>query len=244
MAHYPFNESVGATTAEDVVGNIDGTVQGTASFTAGGIQGNAVSLNRTGDGVVNMGNNFAFLTGDFTISYWVSTTTTEADSLALSKHSAGFTNGYLFPVGPTGGGGAAGKSNFTVSTAVANGVTSTTTVNDGAWHHIVGVYQAGGNLSIYVDGAPAEQINASAAMINSASSFYVGGVGEIGNPAVADGRYNGLVDDLQIYDNALSDGPIGFLFDHPGQSVPEPAAAGLLAAGAMAIRTRRRRTAR
>lgn len=239
VAHYAFNESSGATAAP-TVGVINGVLQGAASFVAGGISGNAVSLVRSGDGVVNMGNNFGFLTGDYSISYWVQTTATEADTLALSKHSAGSQNGYLFPVGTTGGGGAPGKVNFTASTMVASGVTSTTTVNDGAWHHIVGVYQAGGNISIFVDGAPAEQIGTSSPMISNVSSFLVGGTGQIGSPLVADGRYTGLIDDLQIYNHALSDSHVNFLFANPGATVPEPTATVLIGIAALAPLVRRR----
>ncbi len=240
IAHYRFDESSG-TNAATAVGSVNGTLQGSASFVSGGISGNAVSLVSSGDGVVNMGNNFGFLAGDYSISFWVNTTTTEADSLALSKHSAGFTNGYLFAIGPTGGGGAAGKANFTASTFVANGVTSTTTVNDGTWHHIVGVYQAGGNHLIYVDGAPAEQSKPSASMIGSVSDFLVGGVGQIGNPLMADGRYTGLFDDLQIYDNPLSDSEINILFNNPGVAIPEPTALMFVVMAGSLVLPRRRR---
>ena len=120
---------------------------------AGGISGNAVSITRSGNGLVNFGDNFGFTSGDFTISFWQKTSATDADSVVLAKHFAGSQNGYLFPVGPTGGGGAVGKENFTASTVVANGVTSTTTITDNVWHQIVGVYHSGGTHSIYVDGA-------------------------------------------------------------------------------------------
>jgi hypothetical protein len=244
IAHYRFDETSG-TTAAPSIGSVNGTLQGSASFVTGGISGNAVSLSTTNDGVVSMGNNFRMLTGNFSISFWVKTNTVEADSVMLSKHSAGFTNGYLFPVGPTGGGGAAGKANFTVSENVANGVTSTTTVNDNAWHNIVGVYTAGGTHSIYVDGAPAEETKGSAAVIDSVSAFYVGGVGTIGNPTVADGRYTGLFDDLQIYNQALTDSQVSFIFANPGQVVPEPSGVVLLALStALLPRLSRRRRAR
>jgi hypothetical protein len=240
IARYTFNESSG-TTAFDTAGSVNGALQGTASFVSGGISGNAVSLSSAGEGVVNMGTNFAFLTGPFTISFWAKTTTTEADSVMLSKHAAGSQNGYLVPVGPTGGGGAAGKANFTASTFVSQGVTSTTTVNDGVWHHIVAVYNPPpGTHSIYVDGAPAEDTKSSATMVGNVSNFLVGGVGQVGNPTVNDGRYTGLIDELQIYDTALTDGTIAFMTQNPGAVAPEPASLTALAGGLLALRRRRR----
>lgn len=188
-----------------------------------------------------MGNNFAFLSGPFTISFWAKTTTVEADSVMVAKHAAGSQNGYLFPVGPTGGGGAANKANFTVSEIVANGATSTTTVNDGVWHQIVGVYNPpAGTHSIYVDGAPAEQTKNSAAMITATANFLVGGVGQIGNAAINDGRYTGLIDELQIYNNALSDGAITFMFNNPSAVAPEPTLIAALALPTLALRGARR----
>jgi hypothetical protein len=238
IAHYKFDESSG-TTAADSVGSVDGMLQGAASFVSGGISGNAVSLTRSGNGVVNMGNNFGFASGNFSISFWVKTTTTEPDSLALSKHFAGFENSYLFPIGPTGGGGAAGKANFTNSTFVSGGATSTTTVNDGQWHHIVGVYVAGGTTSIFVDGSPAEAIAASAATITNNVAFLVGGVGAVGSGA-PESRYTGLIDDVQIYSNALSNSDVDFLVNNPGQVVPVPASAALLGLGGLLAGRRRR----
>lgn len=238
VAHYKFDESSG-TTAADSIGSIDGALQGAASFVAGGISGNAVSLTRSGNGLVNMGNNFAFASGDFSISFWVNTTTTEADTVALSKHFGGFTNSYLFPIGSTGGGGAPGKANFTNSTFVSGGVTSTTTVNDGLWHHIVGVYSAGGTIRIFVDGAPAEAFASSATTITNNVAFLVGGVGAIGS-GTPESRYTGLVDDVQIYGNALDDSEVDFLFTNPGEVVPGPASLALLGLGGLCGARRRR----
>ena len=144
VAHWAFDESSG-TVAHDGVGALDGTLSSTgASFVAGGITGNAISLVRANGGLVNMGTSApGFTTGDFSLVAWVNTTTTAQDTLVIGKHEAGSENGYFLSVNPTGGGGASGKATFFASELVANGVTSATTVNDGQWHQIVGVYPLG-----------------------------------------------------------------------------------------------------
>lgn len=78
VAQYHFDESSG-TSAADSIGSIDGTLSGGASFVAGGISGNAVDLTQAGD-LVNMGNNFGLTGTDFSIVFWVNTTTTGAPS--------------------------------------------------------------------------------------------------------------------------------------------------------------------
>lgn len=142
-----------------------------ASFVAGGISGNAISLDRSQNGWVNMSNTLAFASGDFSLVLWLKTTTTEAETIALGKHEAFSENGYFVAINPTGGGGAANKATFMVSEFVSQAATSTNTVNDGNWHQIACVYRAGGSQNIYVDGAPIEATTVSHPMIlNSARS--------------------------------------------------------------------------
>src|SRR5205814_1735589 len=56
LAHWKFDETSG-NVAHESVGGHDGTLSSTgAAFVAGGISGNAISLNRATNGFVNMGN--------------------------------------------------------------------------------------------------------------------------------------------------------------------------------------------
>jgi Concanavalin A-like lectin/glucanases superfamily len=239
VAQYHFDEA-GGTTAFDSVGSVHGTLSvAGAAFSAGGIAGNAISLDRVAGGFVNMGPSFGFLTGDYSIAFWVKTTTTQIDTLALSKHTANSANGYYFNINPTGDGGTANKVTFDASSQTSQGVTSTTSVNDGVWHQIVGVYQAGGSESIFVDGAPAESTNGSFAMIANSAPFLIGGVNSAGTPTA---RYTGLVDEVQIYNQALTGAQVDYLFQNPAQGIPEPGTASLIAVGVAGWLTLRRRS--
>ena len=42
---------------------------------------------RAAGGFVNMGPSFAFLTGNYSIAFWVKTTTTQIDTIALYNHT-------------------------------------------------------------------------------------------------------------------------------------------------------------
>jgi len=67
VAYYNFDEASG-TIAHDSVGSINGTLMGGATFDPGaGINGGAVSLNTATNAYVDMGNNFAFTSGSFSI---------------------------------------------------------------------------------------------------------------------------------------------------------------------------------
>lgn len=242
VSHWTFDESSGST-AYDSTGLYDGTLAGGATFVGGGISGNAISLSKASGSLVNMGTSFpGFTSGDFSLVAWVKTTTTAADSIFLSKHASGSGNGYFFNINTTGIFGQANKAMFYQSTAAGTEPISTTTVNNGTWHQIVGVHVAGGNTQIFVDGAPAERTKTSSAIIANTAPFIIGGLSSSGTPTAT---FDGLVDDVQVYNQALTSSEIQILFDHPGQAVPEPSTASLLAfglAGWAAIFRRNRKT--
>ena len=240
IAQYHFDES-GGSTAFDSAGSFNGALSAAgAAFVPGGISGNAISLDQGLGGLVNMGTAFpGFTSGSFSLVCWVKTTTTLMDTIALGKHEAFTQNGYLIAINQTGGGGAPNKATFTAgSEFVSQSPTSTTSVNDGAWHQIVAVFNAGGSHSIYVDGAPMEASTVSPGIPSNGAAFLIGGVNQSGTP---NARYTGLIDEVQVYDQALSDAQIDFLFQNPSQPIPEPGTLSLIAGGLLAgiIFTRR-----
>ncbi len=240
ISQYHFDEVAGPT-AFDSAGSFNGTLSLTgATFVPGGISGNAISITQALGGFVNMGTSFpSFTSGDFSIVMWVNTTTTAIDTLALSKHKAGANNGYFFNINPTGGGGLANKASFYVSEFVSQSPTSTTSVNDGLWHQLVGVYTAGGTHSIYVDGLPLESTTISQTVTDLGAPFLIGGVREVAGTNNPESRYTGLIDEVQVYSHALTDGQITTLFLNP--SVPEPGTLGLIGIGLLGCASRRRR---
>jgi len=219
LAHWTFDET-GGSIAHDSAGSHDGLLSTNgASFVTNGIAGNAVSITKAGNGFVNMGNVLGLESGDFSVLAWVKMTEGDTNqSTILSKQRAGYANGYVIAANLTSGYGQPSKAWFYDSDFHGQEVTSTSSVNDGEWHQIVGVYVAGANKYIYVDGAPAEASNASRPIVANPGKFVVGGVDFDGTPG---GTFSGLIDDVQIYNYALNPAEIDFLFGHPGQAVAE-----------------------
>lgn len=239
ISHWTFNESSG-TIAADSAGAFNGTLSGGATFVPGGISGNAISLAEISNSLVNMGTSFpGFTAGDFSIMSWVNTISTDPDTIVFGKHEGGQFAGYFLGVNANNVYGAPNKGWFYATCTAGQGPTSTTSVNDGAWHQIVGVYTAGSVATIYVDGAPVEDFKAAQTMNANTAPFLIGGFSQSGSPTAT---YTGLVDDVQVYSNALSSGEVQFLFANPGQTVPEPASLMLLVGGAGMFLIARKRT--
>lgn len=223
LAHWKFDEAPGSIIAVDSRGSFNGTNSPTgAAFVAGGRSGNAISLDLAANGYVNFGNNLMMGGADFSVSAWIKTPPGDSTAAGfLSKHIASIHNGYLMGYNYSAPGFASNKAFFyagtrTVGANVVDVAPSTTSVNDGNWHHIVGVYQRTGNTLIYVDGIPVEGSIASSAITPNTAPLLVGGVTFGTTPG---GAYSGLVDDVQIYNRALKDGEIDFLFQNPGQAI-------------------------
>ena len=84
-------------------------------------------------------------------------------------------------------------------------VLGTTSVNDGRWHHLTGVYD-GERISLYVDGLLDNFAEASGAIDRNSQPVLIGANSEM--PAR---EFKGAVDEVRIYARALSPGEIAVL---------------------------------
>ena len=148
----------------------------------------------------------------------------------------GFTNGYFMARNNVGDGLGTVGSHLYASGA---GAGSTVNVNDGMWHQLVGVFQAGVGTSYYVDGVLEGSGGAGGIGANDAP-FMVGGVDSFGTVG---GYFTGLISDVQVYDNALSASDVSSIYDAviDSRSVPEPSSLVLIGLG-MAWRLEKLRT--
>jgi tetratricopeptide (TPR) repeat protein len=102
-------------------------------------------------------------------------------------------------------------------------VLSTTAVNDGQWHHIVAVYD-GSKLRIYTDGKLDSSVNATGTITVNNSPVCIGE-----NLAETGRFWNGLIDDLRIYNYALSADDVKSLYEIAA-AAPQPADGGIVGA--------------
>jgi tetratricopeptide (TPR) repeat protein len=201
VAHYEFEGD-----AVDTAGlqpPVNGTLIGNPTFEAG-VFGLAIGLDGDSD-YVDCGNGSFFnITDRLTVTAWIKvgqfdkqyqTIISKGDnSWRLAR--AGKSNKIEFACNGT----AANKWNGTGEVPWA--VTSVTDVNDGKWHNIAGVFDGSG-LYLYVDGI-LEAAKAAAKSINiSSHNVFIGA-----NAQVPGREWNGFIDDVRIYNYALSQAEI------------------------------------
>jgi hypothetical protein len=92
------------------------------------------------------------------------------------------------------------------------GISGKRNVNDGKWHHVVGVYD-GARMSLYIDGALDVSSEASGEIGTNNWSVLIGANEEMAQP---DRSFDGLIDDVRIYDYALSEAEIKALYGGQG----------------------------
>ena len=98
------------------------------------------------------------------------------------------------------------------------GIFGSTIINDGLWHHVAAIWEPDGdtmlsNTKLYVDGEEEAISDLYDLAINTSASYDVH-IGNIG----ASNYYQGLIDDVRIYDVVLTDNMIRQLYNglHPG----------------------------
>lgn len=237
VASYAFDETSGSV-AHDSVGGVDGNLTSTgAAFVAGaGVNGSgAVSLSRSSGGLVNMGNHFGF--ASYSIQVWVNLPAgTSAVEVPVGKHVAGAGVGYFIAIGNAGDGccGPGVPQLYPGNYPLVGG---TSAVGQAAWHQLVATFDAGtGVAALYLDGSLQNSIAGASTQFN-ATDFLVGGT-------TVGPTYDGLIDDLRIWDNALTAQEVSANFSGPEQpsQVPEPATLALMggALAALAAGSRRK----
>jgi len=238
IAWWTFDEASGAV-ANASAGAVNGTLVNPLARVAG-VSGNAVQVASNGLSYVTMGDNFGLVGTSYSIGFWMQTSPGFAatDQIILGRHRATFVSGHFYGVNANSSYGAANKAWSYQGSAPGNQPISTTSVNDGSWHHVMTTYTLGsGAHKIYVDGQ-LEDTRVANNMILSAADFMIGAIFNPSGTTI--GTFTGNVDDLQIYGTALSDGDVRYLFENPGQAVPEPMTLGVLGLAALALRRRKK----
>lgn len=129
------------------------------------------------------------------VSAWIKTTSTEKNKGILTKFYTG-TNSYSLRMDNS----ISGKIRFDTYTSEVKSSFSNTLINDGEWHHVIGIYN-GITQKLYIDGIEEDSDAQSGTIANSEEEVCIG---TFCNGATIYGYFNGSLSDVRIYDHALS----------------------------------------
>ena len=172
-----------------------------------GIATHGSSLYFDGDDYVDCGSDTSFaFTGQVTLEAWIKVNKTGINQRIIGYDTPSDPR-YLLSVRDDD------KGNFYINHAggTAIDIKSTTTVTDGKWYYLVGLYN--GTIGyIYVDGILENSI---IRVINNftASGLYIGAY-TYGSPAM---YFNGIIAEVRIYNRALDSLEIQWNYHHPSQ---------------------------
>ena len=213
IAHWTMNDNTDNTTVADSIGGNDGTARQNTSIlhTAGQIDG-ALTFDGASD-YIDLGSPAAsddLPADDFTVSAWI------YDESATSK---GVIIG-VFPDGTTGwilrkqGTGADLYIDFWAGYSIIDAYFATPagSLESDNWHHVAAVWDADAKTCrIYIDGFESSYVSSTPGdgSYNSDASYDK----EIGRMAYSGGLqfFDGKIDDVKIFDRALSDTEISLL---------------------------------
>jgi Concanavalin A-like lectin/glucanases superfamily len=236
VAHFDFDE--GTAVAPDVSDNGNNMVlAGNFGGNGPGISTNAIagpgSVCFDGASFLTASSNLlATLAGNFSISLWLNTTQNFDYGGDYAYNGAGVISAYipnevtndLVPIALTGGQIAfdTGNSQY----GYDDTLTSIASVNDGSWHHIVVCRnQMTGEKDIYVDGVLDTFDNDTTALLNTPQLLTVGAIADASNPDPSSPQdtgyngYQGLLDDVQVYNRVLDSADVAFLYSNPGITI-------------------------
>jgi len=217
VLHWTFDAANTSGTTETDTSNNGGTgtIAGNPAVVSGRIN-QAFSFNGV-NSYVSMyayGDKATEFNNSVTLSAWIATTNTSRSEAIISKFSAaGSGSGYIFRTD------AAGHLELAVGagdlSADPGRVVDTALVNDGKWHHVVAVINIGQNVQFFLDG----KLSSTATMYTVANGDQWSNL-EVGSSSyVPNGNYfTGSIDDVQVYNRALSATEVNSIFTLAGGS--------------------------
>ncbi|MDZ7310186.1 MAG: LamG domain-containing protein, partial [candidate division KSB1 bacterium] len=215
VAYYPFNGN-----ANDESGNgNNGMVSGcTLTQDRFGNQNKAYMFNGSNN-LINCGHGPSLqLTNSLTLSAWFKPASSKLGEYIISKSDHN-TPGYEYLIcfdycqGVTGWG---------LKTAVGgidyDEVGSNWTPQDNQWHHVVVTFSYPGQLRLYLDGNLLNSKNSTGNIEPTTQDVIIGCIRPSGEPSMR--YFDGALDDIRIYNRALSDAEIQALYQEGPLAAP------------------------
>ena len=209
--------------ASDTSGNgHNGATGGGTTYVSGKI-GEALNFDGTGIDRIPYSSALDFPTSSFSTSLWIKTT---SQNLGLivdhRRNNDACYSGYS--IEDAGSGKLVGRLRICApaTDTAANFDVLTNTVNDGSWHNIVFVVDRTNHVSkMYQDGVLVNSLDISALGNISQTSIGVD-LGYTGNPNTPVDPFTGTLDQIRVYNRALTSNEVNSLYNEPSPPTTPP----------------------
>ncbi|MCA9212070.1 MAG: tandem-95 repeat protein [Planctomycetales bacterium] len=206
VAYYEFEEGSGIIAGDSTANNNDGTLLDSPIWTTGIVGTGALDFSGDFDRMEAADRTDLDFSGDFSVSFWFNSTQTPTSAARLVGQSDGGT-GFVFYTDSFG------DVNWFINGSGGSTTFWTTAPLDGDWHLVTGV-RSGNDFELFIDGASAATTTATVGTVSSTDVLRFGS----STPSSAD--YDGKLDDVRIYDRALSTPDVGELYALGSNTAP------------------------
>lgn len=203
VSRYNFNDNL-----TDSWSSNNGTHNGTQTGYTTGVYGQAKNFNGT-DEYISIENNINSTKEDKSVSSWIKVTDLSTIRQIIGSRDS---NGYEFNfyIDPDGG-----VEFNTYDGSTLHGITSGHSISAGKWYHLTGVYKESEGYKLYVNGRLTDT--------NSDTTFQTDNLNEyIGarNQSSITRYFKGTIDDLRIYNKALTPVEVEKLYNKGAYRIP------------------------
>jgi len=232
IGHWKFNgdfsDSVGSNNATKSTGNND-VFAGTSNGKIGG----TVDFDGAQDGLTLPNAKTQLITDNtYSLAFWEwSRGTSNTGYFICSGPSAGYEGFFFRRDGASPGDYNGQHGNDGTGTVIANSISREN------WHHVVLTVDSSEIARLYVDGEFKDSEATPNKVHDNLDNLLW--LGRRKGDFLRD--YDGLLDDLQIYDDTLTGTQARWLFDHPGQAIPEPGTLFMLLCSGLTLAVLRQR---
>jgi len=232
LVQWSLNDDAGNTVTDTSGNSRDGTLSG-ASWAAGRFDG-GLSYGSNASHQVEDADAGSYLNGlsAISVSVWVNSNATNSDRgvLIASTPSGGDSTVAIRydRSGASGGGSNVIKAAIT-STGGGQQIESASNVQTTDWQHLVLTWESGGTLTLYIDGTattPTFNSSATSGTLTSNTTLLLGRGGKDANSS-----WNGLLDELRIYNRVLTQAEITQLGQEAPSNIGPDVEAGSLPGG-------------
>lgn len=197
VAGWPMYENTGSTVHDLTSNNNDGTIYGTSLWTSGiaSPNGSAVYFDNATNIQVQDKNSLDLSTQG-TISAWFNMDNASSAGMGLVHKGNGTTAGDAYSLRFDSNGYP--QLIIRKDNATTVSVTSSVKPTAGRWYHVAATWVSGGNLTIYINGAQAGQVGGGLSAQGTNQSL------QIGSLSTTSGYFHGVMDEVYLYNTALS----------------------------------------